>query len=72
MRVAEDRASWREIGEAYVQQWTCSGLMMMMILYRSYIISVLPLTVRSTTRDAIHLQFDISADALEIRAVQSV
>jgi hypothetical protein len=22
MRVAEDRAKWREIGEAYVQQWT--------------------------------------------------
>jgi hypothetical protein len=21
MRVAEDRARWREIGEAYVQQW---------------------------------------------------
>jgi hypothetical protein len=27
--------------------------------------------VRSTARDAIHLQFDISADAREIRAVQS-
>jgi hypothetical protein len=22
MRVAEDRARWREVGEAYVQQWT--------------------------------------------------
>jgi hypothetical protein len=30
MRVAEDRAKWRELGEAYVQQWTCSELMMMM------------------------------------------
>jgi hypothetical protein len=28
MRVAEDRATWRAIGEAYVQQ--CGGLMMMM------------------------------------------
>jgi hypothetical protein len=25
MRVAKDRASWREIGEAYVQQWTVVG-----------------------------------------------
>jgi hypothetical protein len=25
MRVAEDRATWREIGEAYVQQWTVVG-----------------------------------------------
>jgi hypothetical protein len=25
MRVAEDRARWREIGEAYVQQWTVIG-----------------------------------------------
>jgi hypothetical protein len=25
MRVAEDRARWREIGEAYVQQWTVVG-----------------------------------------------
>jgi hypothetical protein len=25
MRVAEDRARWREIGEAYVQQWTIVG-----------------------------------------------
>jgi hypothetical protein len=24
-RVAEDRARWREIGEAYVQQWTVVG-----------------------------------------------
>jgi hypothetical protein len=22
MRVAEDQARWREIGEAYVEQWT--------------------------------------------------
>jgi hypothetical protein len=22
MRVAKDRARWREVGEAYVQQWT--------------------------------------------------
>jgi hypothetical protein len=22
MRVSEDRARWREVGEAYVQQWT--------------------------------------------------
>jgi hypothetical protein len=28
MGVAEDRAKWRDIGEAYVQQWTCSRLMM--------------------------------------------
>jgi hypothetical protein len=32
---------------------------------------VLFLTVRSTARHAIHLQFDISANALEIKAVQS-
>jgi hypothetical protein len=32
MRVAEDRARWREIGEVYVQQWTGSGLMMMIII----------------------------------------
>jgi hypothetical protein len=25
MRVAEDRARWRDIGEAYVQQWTAIG-----------------------------------------------
>jgi hypothetical protein len=25
MRVAEDRARWRVIGEAYVQQWTVIG-----------------------------------------------
>jgi hypothetical protein len=25
MRVAEDRAKWREVGEAYVQQWTVVG-----------------------------------------------
>jgi hypothetical protein len=25
MRVAEDRAKWRDIGEAYVQQWTVVG-----------------------------------------------
>jgi hypothetical protein len=25
LRVAEDRARWREIGEAYVQQWTVVG-----------------------------------------------
>jgi hypothetical protein len=25
MRVAEDRARWRDIGEAYVQQWTVIG-----------------------------------------------
>ena len=25
MRVAEDRARWRAIGEAYVQQWTAIG-----------------------------------------------
>jgi hypothetical protein len=25
MRVAEDRARWREFGEAYVQQWTVMG-----------------------------------------------
>jgi hypothetical protein len=25
MRVAEDRARWRNIGEAYVQQWTVIG-----------------------------------------------
>jgi hypothetical protein len=25
MRVAEDRARWREIGETYVQQWTVVG-----------------------------------------------
>jgi hypothetical protein len=25
MRVAEDRARWRDIGEAYVQQWTVVG-----------------------------------------------
>jgi hypothetical protein len=25
MRVAEDRARWREVGEAYVQQWTVIG-----------------------------------------------
>jgi hypothetical protein len=30
MRAAEDRARWREIRVAYVQQWTGSGLMMMM------------------------------------------
>jgi hypothetical protein len=23
--VAEDRARWREVGEAYVQQWTVIG-----------------------------------------------
>jgi hypothetical protein len=25
MRVAEDRARWRELGEAYIQQWTVMG-----------------------------------------------
>jgi hypothetical protein len=25
MRVAEDRARWRDVGEAYVQQWTVVG-----------------------------------------------
>jgi hypothetical protein len=25
MRVAEDQARWRDIGEAYVQQWTVVG-----------------------------------------------
>jgi hypothetical protein len=25
LRVAENRARWREIGEAYVQQWTAEG-----------------------------------------------
>jgi hypothetical protein len=25
MRVAEDQESWRDIGEAYVQQWTVVG-----------------------------------------------
>jgi hypothetical protein len=25
MRVAEDRARWREVGEAYGQQWTVIG-----------------------------------------------
>jgi hypothetical protein len=25
MRVPEDRARWREVGEAYVQQWTVGG-----------------------------------------------
>jgi hypothetical protein len=25
MRVAEDRARWRDIGDAYVQQWTVVG-----------------------------------------------
>jgi hypothetical protein len=25
MRVAEDRARWREIGETYAQQWTVVG-----------------------------------------------
>jgi hypothetical protein len=25
MRVAEDRVRWREIGEAYIQQWTVVG-----------------------------------------------
>jgi hypothetical protein len=25
MRIAEDRPRWREIGEAYVQQWTVVG-----------------------------------------------
>jgi hypothetical protein len=25
IRVAEDRARWREIGEAYVQQWAVVG-----------------------------------------------
>jgi hypothetical protein len=25
MRVAEDRAKWREIGEVYVQQWIVVG-----------------------------------------------
>jgi hypothetical protein len=30
MRVAQDRARWREVGEAYIQQWTgvWSGLIM--------------------------------------------
>jgi hypothetical protein len=31
MQVAEDRARWREVGEAYIQHWTGSGVMMMMI-----------------------------------------
>jgi hypothetical protein len=26
MRVAEDRARWQEVREAYVQQWTVVGL----------------------------------------------
>jgi hypothetical protein len=30
MRVAEYRARWREVGEAYVQQWTVVMMMMMM------------------------------------------
>jgi hypothetical protein len=25
MRAAQDRSSWRTLGEAYVQQWTCLG-----------------------------------------------
>jgi hypothetical protein len=25
MRIAEDQARWREVGEAYVQQWTVVG-----------------------------------------------
>ncbi|KPJ05251.1 hypothetical protein RR46_02006, partial [Papilio xuthus] len=25
MRVVEDRAQWRAMGEAYVQQWTSTG-----------------------------------------------
>ncbi|CAK1603510.1 unnamed protein product [Parnassius mnemosyne] len=25
MRVTEDRAKWRALGEAYVQQWTAAG-----------------------------------------------
>jgi hypothetical protein len=25
MRVAEDRARWQKVGEAYVQQWTVIG-----------------------------------------------
>jgi hypothetical protein len=25
MRVAEDRARWRDIGDAYIQQWTVVG-----------------------------------------------
>jgi hypothetical protein len=34
MRVAEDRARWREVGKAYVQN--CSGLMMMMTSTNSH------------------------------------
>jgi hypothetical protein len=32
MRVAEDRARWRDIGKAYVQQWTVIVMMMMMMM----------------------------------------
>jgi hypothetical protein len=32
MRVAEDRARWQEVGEAYVQQWTVVVMMMIMDL----------------------------------------
>jgi hypothetical protein len=41
MRVAEDRARWREIGEAYVQQWTISYIQKLLYaktlnIHRSY------------------------------------
>jgi hypothetical protein len=34
MRVAEDQARWRKIGEPYVEQWTV--LMMMMIYLKLF------------------------------------
>jgi hypothetical protein len=27
MRVAEDRAKWREVEDAYIQQWTVAGIL---------------------------------------------
>jgi hypothetical protein len=38
MRVADDRARWREIGEAYVQQWTVVGWWWLWCEVRCYVI----------------------------------
>jgi hypothetical protein len=41
MRVAEDQAIWREVGEAYVQQSTVSGLMVIYVNYFEFRMSFL-------------------------------
>jgi hypothetical protein len=59
----QGRAKWREVGEAYVQQWTVVGWWWRRI-FEMY--------VRSTVRNATQLQFDTGPNVLEIKAVQSL